>query len=200
MTTDTIKQLGAEFHHAADGVGEALQRLECALADRLAFLRQCSKDSTARLATLREEVRTLPEQIAKWDAEAARLESQTAEDLLRQALETKGGDPHALELESRGQVTSPSVGKAEGEPYRAGLPPERLRKVWAEWEMADGVVYVFRGNKYRCAYRPPTEWWDIGAEHTWRASYRPHGATWARVEAMADEAGRVLRCAGIGLC
>ena len=52
MTTDTIKQLGAEFHHAADGVGEALQRLENARADRLAFLRQCSKDSTARLAAL----------------------------------------------------------------------------------------------------------------------------------------------------
>ena len=87
MTTHTIKQLGAEFYHAADGVGEALLRLEHARADRLAFLRQCSKDSAARLAKLREEIRTLPEQIAKWDADAARLESQTAEDLLRQALE-----------------------------------------------------------------------------------------------------------------
>ena len=78
--------------------------------------------------------------------------------------------------------------KSTPEPYRAGLPPERLRKVWAEWEMVDGVVYVFQGNKYRCAYRPTTEWWDIGAEHTWRASYRPHGKSWSEVEAMADEA------------
>ena len=60
MTTDAIKHLGAKFHHAADGVGEALLRLEHARADRLAFLRQCSKDSTARLATLKEELRTLP--------------------------------------------------------------------------------------------------------------------------------------------
>ena len=103
MTTDTIKHLGAEFHHAADGVGEALRRLEHARADRLAFLRRCSKDSTARLATLKEEVRTLPEQIAKWDAEAARLESQTAEDLLRQALEVApkcDGETHCKSRES----------------------------------------------------------------------------------------------------
>lgn len=78
MIPDTIKHLGAEFHHAADGVGEALQRLEHARTDRLTFLRSCSKDSTTRLAALREEVRTLEEQITKWDAEAARLESQTA--------------------------------------------------------------------------------------------------------------------------
>ena len=172
MIPDTIKHLGAEFHHAAEGVGEALQRLERARLDRLAFLRQCSKDSTARLAALKEEVRALPEQIAKCDAEAARLESQTAEDLLRQALEA-----------GRQEQPQPEL-------YRPGLPPERLRKVWAEWEMVDGVVYVFQGNKYRCTYRPTTEWWDIGAEHTWHASYRPHGATWAEVEAKADEAER----------
>jgi len=255
MTTDTIKHLGAEVHHAADGVGEALQRLERARTARLAFLRECSKDSTARLAMLKEEVRTLPEQIAKWDAEAARLESQTAEDLLRQALERaqkcdgdhigppcsdkqcwlrdpeeaeqptmscpsckreypdfdgagvvfcdpkQGGCGFCRHVELKGQPMGDKTvmvctacweaqeeEQPKPEPYRAGLPPERLRKVWAEWEMVDGVVYVFQGNKYRCTYRPLTEWWDIGAEHTWRASYRPHGATWARVEAMADEA------------
>lgn len=118
MTTDTIRHLGAEFHHAADGVGEALQRLERARADRLAFLRRCSKDSTARLAALKEEVRTLPEQIAKWDAEAARLESQTAEDLLRQALQT-------------GRQEQPKP-----EPFRAGLP---LRADAGTWQIARPV-------------------------------------------------------------
>ena len=87
MTIDTIKHLGAEFHRAADSLADTLARLE-----RLTFLRRRSKDGTARLAAIREELRTLPEQIAKWDAEAARLESQTAEDLLRQALDARKCD------------------------------------------------------------------------------------------------------------
>lgn len=176
--------------------------------DELDVKRRTLADLERQLATAQEKTRTLPVQIGNLRATIARLEAQTAADIAREALETKGGDANATR-DARGvrdgestssharsgispdglQVMSPSVGEAEGEPYRAGLPPERLRKVWAEWEMVDGVVYVFRGNKYRCMYRPPTEWWDIGAEHTWRASYhRPHGATWARVEAMADEA------------
>jgi hypothetical protein len=190
MTTDTIKHLGAEFHRAADSLADTLARLDNARLERLTFLRRCSKDSTARLAAIKEELRTLPEQIAKWDAEAARLESQTAEDLLQQALEPKGGDPHALELESRGQVTPPSVGKAEGEPYRAGLPPERLRKVWAEWEDAEGDVVTFKGDRFSWStWRQANRGALI--EHftaSDRPALRPHGATWARVEALADEA------------
>jgi hypothetical protein len=210
MTTDTIKHLGAEFHRAADSLADTLARLDNARLDRLAFLRRCSKDSTARLAALKEKVRTLPEQIAKWDAEAARLESQTAEDLLRRALETKGGDANAtrdnggardgLSTSSYAQsgispdglqVDAPSVGKAEGEPFRAGLPPDRLRRVWVEWEHIDGPIYEFHGSKYRWKQNPLEQpWWDIGPEHTWSNRYRPHGATWAQVEAMADEAER----------
>jgi len=208
MTTDTIRHLGAEFHHAADGVGEALRRLEHARADRLAFLRRCSKDSAARLAALKEEIRTLPEQIAKWDAEAARLESQTAEDLLRQALEPlpkcDGDHKGPLCADKQCWLRCPDCGKGEHypaacavqeqpkpEPYRAGLPPERLRKVWADWEAKGGTIYSFDGETYRC------NWWSVGAEkpidHTaekdWlRQEFRPHGATWSRVEAMADEA------------
>jgi len=174
MTTDTIKQLGAEFHHAADSLADTLARLDNARRERLTFLRRCSKDSTARLATLKEEVRTLPEQIAKWDAEAARLESQTAEDLLRQALE-------------------PVHEKPKPEPYRAGLPPERLRKVWAEWDVTptDDVV-TFRDGEYNFASWGNGEgplWWPLADTKDWsKYSLRPHGATWARVEAMADEA------------
>ena len=79
IPTDTIKHLGAEFHRAADSLADTLARLDNARLERLAFLRRRSKDSTARLAAIKEELRTLPKQIAKWDAEAARLESQTAE-------------------------------------------------------------------------------------------------------------------------
>ena len=170
MTIDTIKHLGAEFHRAADSLADTLARLDNARLERLTFLRRCSKDSTARLAAIKEELRTLPEQIAKWDAEAARLESQTAEDLLRQALEP--------------------VQEEKPEPYRAGLPPERLRKVWAEWKEKHSGVYVFRKSSYRSSAWL-ADWADskIGTENNWRNHlFRPHGATWARVEAMADEA------------
>jgi hypothetical protein len=150
MTTDTIKHLGAEFHRAADSLADTLARL--------------------RLAAIKEEIRTLPEQIAKWDAEAARLESQTAEDLLRQALEP--------------------VQEEKPEPYRAGLPLERLRKVWAEWEDAEGDVVTFKGDRFSWStWRQANRGALI--EHftaSDRPALRPHGATWARVEALADEA------------
>ena len=172
MSTETatrLTTLGAEFHHAAKETMEALRHIDEARKERILFLCKCSTDNGARLAAIKEELRTLPEQIAKWDAEAARLESQTAEDLLRQALEP--------------------VQEEKPEPYRAGLPPERLRKVWAEWEQIDGPIYEFQCSKYRWKQNPREQpWWDIGPEHTWSNRYRPHGATWARVEVMADEA------------
>ena len=187
MTTDTIKHLGAEFHRAADSLADTLARLDMARTARLAFLRECSKDSAARLAALKEEIRTLPEQIAKWDAEAARLESQTAEDLLRQALGAV-----VLHPQPPGEVSEPPLTQPAPEPYRAGLPPERLRKVWAEWEMEDhGIVTFIKGNRYRWKH-----WMADDSKHIsetafpWdrEAKIRPHGATWARVETMADEA------------
>ena len=224
MSTDTIRQLGAEFHHAADGVGEALQRLERARTARLAFLRQCSKDSTARLATLKEELRTLPEQIAKWDAEAARLESQTAEDLLRQALDARKCDgdhkgplcadkqcwlrcpdcgkgehyPAAcgavvLHPQPPGEVIEAPLTQPKPDPYRAGLPPERLRKVWAEWEDDEGDILMFTqdGQKFGSAqFLLADVPWAPVTELESNERYRPHGATWARVEAMADEADK----------
>ena len=240
MTTDTIKDMGPHFHRAADSLADALARLDNARLERLQFLRRCSKDSTARLAALKEEVRTLPEQIAKWDAEAARLESQTAEDLLRQALEPvrqaeeqptmscpsckreypdfdgagvvfcdpkQGGCGFCRHVELRGQPMGDKTvmvctacweaqeeEQPKPEPYRAGLPPESLRKVWAEWEVAEengGVCVFIDGDRYYWKSRglitaKPTS----ASAFDWQreASLRPHGATWSRVEAMADEA------------
>jgi hypothetical protein len=175
MTIDTIKHLGVEFHRAADDLADTLAQLDNARLERLTFLRRCSKDSTARLATLKEEIRTLPEQIAKWDAEAARLESQTAEDLLRQALEP--------------------ARKEKPEPHRAGLPPERLRKVWAEWDVQErggpaDLPLEFSQDGRLCRWADGKEWFAvIEASAIWDGrTFRPHGATWSRVEAMADEA------------
>lgn len=227
MTIDTIKHLGAEFHRAADSLADTLVRLDNARLERLQFLRQCSKDSAAGLAALKEAVRALPEQIAKWDAEAARLESQTAEDLLRQALEPArkcdgdhkgplcadrqcwlrcpdcGQGEHfsaacgavVLHPQPPGEVIEAPLTQPKPEPYRAGLPPERLRKVRAEWEVLergepDDLLLVFSTDGRLCKWADGREWFAVVEGSTiWdERSMRPHGATWARVEAMADEA------------
>jgi hypothetical protein len=170
MTTDTIKHLGAEFHRAADSLADALARLDNARLDRLAFLRRCSKDSTARLAALKEKVRTLPEQIAKWDAEAARLESQTAEDLLRQALEPmpKCDAERAAEHVT---VAAFDPSRHEGGPdgvlclHFAWIPPEFFAH-HTTWETPSG-------KQMRSA--------DVLAIAA--LEWRPVGATWAEVKA-----------------
>lgn len=225
-TATHITGLGAEFHRAAKDADETIRHIDEARKDRILFLRQCSTDNTARLAKLKDEIRTLPEQIAKWDAEAAKLESQTAEDLLRLALEPARqaeagkavpawfcpGCVIEIELgETFGhcsQCGKPLVlnprdsGTAKPEPFRAGLPPERLRKVWAEWEKQaeqvgqHGFLVRFfgeRGERYEFAKYPGHH--DPVDAVPWNGSYRPRGATWAHVEAMADEAERAADAA-----
>ena len=189
MTTppEALREMGADFIYAADALAETMRHLEQGMEARLKFLRRCVTENTDRLAKLKEEIGTLPEQIAKWDAEAARLESQTAEDLLRQALEA-------------GRQEQPAP-----EPFRPGLPPERLRKVWAEWEDQ-------RGDIVRFSRVDVFEWMTLGGHPNREPtqfstkevsgagmSFRPHGATWARVEAMADEAERAV-CDHTGHC
>jgi hypothetical protein len=109
------------------------------------------------------------------DISGARLESQTAEDLLRQALEP--------------------ARKEKPEPHRAGLPPERLRKVWAEWDVQErggpaDLPLEFSQDGRLCRWADGKEWFAvIEASAIWDGrTFRPHGATWSRVEAMADEA------------
>lgn len=189
--------------------------------DELDVKRRTLADLERQLATAQEKTRTLPVQIGNLRATIARLEAQTAADIAREALETKGGDANATR-DARGvrdgestssharsgispdglQVMSPSVGEAEGEPYRAGLPPERLRKVWAEWEEKDSGLVDFRGDEYRGTmgdgtrdqrWRPMAELGGFADRNLW--ALRPHGATWAEVEAKANEAERAVVCA-----
>jgi hypothetical protein len=185
MIIDTIKHLGAEFHRAADSLADTLARLDNARLDRLAFLRRCSKESTARLAAIKEELRALPVIFMTRAPSVAAL--RAAEDLLRRALE-------------------PAQEQPKPEPYRAGLPPERLRTAWAQWEEKDSGLVDFRGNEYRGTmgdgtrdqrWRPMAELGGFADRNLW--AFRPHGATWARVEAMADEAERAA-CDHTGHC
>ena len=174
MTTppEALREMGAEFRHAAAKCDDALHALESARQDRITFLREAIKRKEERLSDIKEEVRRLPEQIAKWEAERARLELQTGLDLLRAVVAERGENP-----------AEPPVCD---NPFVPGLPPLRLREVWAEWEDDDGDVVTFKGDKYRGG----EVWWDIGPAHTWGGRYRPHGKTRAEVEAMADAAER----------
>ena len=103
MTTppEALREMGADFIYAADALAETMRHLEQGMEARLKFLRRCVTENTDRLAKLKEEVRTLPEQIAKWEAERARLESQTGLDLLRAVV--TGHAPAAVEVAGVGR-------------------------------------------------------------------------------------------------
>ena len=78
------------------------------------------------------------------------------------------------------------------ERFRDGLPSERLRRVWSKWEAGHGTVYIFDGEFYRCDFWVAS---DKSAAITsvsdWSAyAFRPVGATWAEVEALAAAAAK----------
>ena len=93
------------------------------------------------------------------------------------------------------EIKAAVFGKGQAqEPFRAGLPPERLRKVWAEWEEKDSGLVDFRGNEYRGTmgdgtrdqrWRPMAELGGFADRNLW--AFRPHGATWTHVERLAQE-------------
>jgi len=181
MTTppEALREMGAEFHHAAAKCDDALHALESARQDRITFLREAIKRKEERLSDIKEEVRRLPEQIAKWEAERARLELQTGLDLLRAVVAERGENP-----------AEPPVCD---NPFVPGLPPLRLREVWAEWEDKEGDVATFKGERYRYSSWPSSDADQlIGDGSEWSSQYplRPHGKTRAEVEAMADAAER----------
>ena len=188
---ERVKNLGPEWHHTASKLEDAARAAEDARAHRLAFLENCLTQTTDRLARLKEQIRTLPEQIAKWEAERARLESQTGIDLLRAVVaETPTSGEPVYTAKPPGQVLV--NGKPE-DPFVPGLPPLRLREVWAEWEDKEGDVATFKGERYRYSSWPSSDADQlIGDGSEWSSQYplRPHGKTRAEVEAMADAAER----------
>ena len=199
MTTppEALREMGADFHHAAGKCEDAMRALEDARQDRIAFLHRCITENTDRLIKLKEEVRTLPEQIAKWEGERARLESQTGLDLLRAVVAERGekpGEPSAGDLTYAAQPPGRVLvdGKPE-DPFVSGLPPLRLREVWAEWEVLErgepaDLLLVFSTDGRLCKWAEGKEWFAVveGSAIWDGRSMRPHGKTHAEVEAMAD--------------
>jgi len=173
---EALRKMGVEFDSAAGLIAQVLQSLELSRIERLDHLRDMIKRNQAHLAGIKEELRTLPEQIAKWEAERARLESQTGLVLLR-----------AVVAEQEAPKPAPSE-----DPSVPGLPPLRLREVWAEWEDEDDPsrqIVIFKGDTYRWSFwhaKAPDN--EIGERQFSGISLRPRGKTWKEVEAMADAA------------
>lgn len=165
--------------------------MEAAGRQRLERLRDIAQRRMLCRAKI-QEANESRERLARLDAEYARVEAQTAADIAREAMQAAQGAV-ILYPQPPGEVIEAPLTQPQPELYRAGLPPERLRKVWAEWNVTptDDVV-TFRDGEYNFASWGNGEgplWWPLADTKNWsKYSLRPHGATWARVEAMADEA------------
>ena len=166
--------------------------MEAAGRQRLERLRDIAQRRMLCRAKI-QEANESRERLARLDAEYARVEAQTAADIAREAMQAAQGAV-ILYPQPPGEVIEAPLTQPQPELYRAGLPPERLRKVWAEWNVTptDDVV-TFRDGEYNFASWGNGEgplWWPLADTKNWsKYSLRPHGATWAEVEAMADERG-----------
>lgn len=159
-----------EFAAAKDALSMTLERAEQARRGRLKFLQDALNRTEDELERVKKQALELPTDIARYRAEIARLEATTGGDILREAMQPQ---PEA-------QSAAPA-----DEPFVRGLPPEALRKVWREWESHERTVVRFVGDQ--CETNNGTE--DIGEPSEWiDIKLRPHGATRAHVEALAQQA------------
>jgi hypothetical protein len=101
----------------------------------------------------------------------------------RLRLEECVADFQAMSLEKLGEGPV-------GNDLRQGLPCEELRKAWPEWQDQDGDLIHFSpdGLSYRCWM---AGWSALLTEDVLQQKrlaatrFRPHGKTWAEVEALA---------------
>lgn len=79
------------------------------------------------------------------------------------------------------------------EPFVPGLPPEELRRVWPEWDVAENGHMIgcvkFAGDG-TSRWQGSRDWWTVDEKSAiWIGrSFRPHGATRAHVESLAQQA------------
>lgn len=78
------------------------------------------------------------------------------------------------------------------EPFVPGLPPEELRRVWPEWDVAENGHMIgcvkFAGDG-TSRWQGSRDWWTVDEKSAiWIGrSFRPHGATRAHVESLAQQ-------------
>lgn len=183
-----------DFQAAKDALERAKQATEQARQDRLSFLGDALIRAEACLARVKQQALELPALIARYRAEIAKLEATTGADILREAMdalkaECWGPPGEVVEVQSpKPQPEAQSAASAE-KLFMPGLPPEALRKVWPEWQDEAGDVVTFKDEQYRWAHwhssTPSKRVHDVPWNHL---KLRPHGATQAHVEALAQQA------------
>lgn len=155
---------------------EAIAAAEQARKEWIAELDWLTADLTKKLESAKEQARTLPETLGKLSAERARLEATTGAAIVAEMIKPAQQEPAA----------EPTT----EEPFVPGLPDERLRAVWAEWEDEDGDRLVFSQNTFWCSawVKPFDKPEPYEGSSLNNAKFRPHGTTWANVRRLADEA------------
>ena len=90
-------------------------------------------------------------------------------------------------------ATKPAADSAPTEdPFVSGLPPEELRRVWPEWDVAENGHMIgcvkFAGDG-TSRWQGSRDWWTVDEKSAiWIGrSFRPHGATRAHVESLAQQ-------------
>ena len=165
----------------------AKQLIEAAQRQRLERLRDIAQQRLLCRAKI-QEANEIRERLARLDAEYARVEAQTAADIAREAMQAAQGAV-ILHPQPPGEVIEAPLTQPKPEPFRAGLPPERLRKVWAEWEDEEGDVVTFKDEHYHWSNWRASMPIKRIHDHAWSGlKLKPLGTSWSRVEAMADEA------------
>lgn len=178
-----------EFALAKSTLDETLQRIEKARQDRLESVRKILQTCETDLERVKQLTLELPTYIANYRAGIARLEATTGADILREAMdalkaECWGPPGDVVEVQSP-KPQSEAKSSSSADPFIPGLPPEALRKVWPQWESHERTLVRFVGDK--CETNNGTE--DIGEPYEWNdIKLRPHGATRAHVEALAQQA------------
>ena len=165
----------------------AKQLIEAAQRQRLERLRDIAQQRLLCRAKI-QEANEIRERLARLDAEYARVEAQTAADIAREAMQAAQGAV-ILHPQPPGEVIEAPLTQPKPEPFRAGLPPERLRKVWAEWEDEEGDVVTFKDEHYHWSNWRASMPIKRIHDHAWSGlKLKPLGTSWSEVEAMADEA------------
>lgn len=127
-------------------------------------------------------------QLRAFAEEVRRLEAPTADDIEAMAKPLPKAQPPSEAQTPKPQPEAQSAASTD-EPFVTGLPPEALRKVWPEWEDEAGGVVTFKEGKYHWAHWHSSTPVRRNNGDGWsEISLRPHGATRAHVEALAQQA------------
>ena len=156
----------AEFALAKATLDETLQRIERARQDRLESLRRDRAINQASLESAKRGVRELPIDIARQDAEIAKLEATTGADILREAMD-------APEVVLHAQPPGEVVEVQSQKPHACPRCDEGMREV----EITHRLTWPFRdtieaGTRLRAVKVESTGYIEVDSKEHCTRMYR----------------------------